>query len=180
MASSSQTVNVITISDKFHQIPWKTSIFLWFSYGFPTCKRHCHARHPSSLSSAFGAASSTDKAMLHMSISAGSADAAGCACVRQEHGKTMGESWENHGKVVAYWGPPLGILQPDILWLVVWTPLKNMKIKRDDYYSQLNGKIKVMFQTTNQWENQPSGAQKRWNELLSGNDEHSELYNPQV
>jgi hypothetical protein len=30
------------------------------------------------------------------------------------------------------------------------TPMKNMKVKWD-YSSQLNGKIKVMFQTTNQY-----------------------------
>jgi hypothetical protein len=34
-------------------------------------------------------------------------------------------------------------------WLVVSTPLKNMKVSWD-YYSQLNGKIKFMLQTTNQ------------------------------
>jgi len=32
---------------------------------------------------------------------------------------------------------------------VASTPLKNMKVSSDDY-SQLNGKIKLMFQTTNQ------------------------------
>jgi len=37
----------------------------------------------------------------------------------------------------------------DRYWLVVSAPLKNMKVSWDDY-SQLNGKIKFMFQTTNQ------------------------------
>ena len=34
-------------------------------------------------------------------------------------------------------------------WLVLSTPLKNMNVSWD-HYSQLNGKIKLMFQTTNQ------------------------------
>jgi hypothetical protein len=36
-----------------------------------------------------------------------------------------------------------------IIWLVVSTPLKNMKVSWG-YYSQYMEKIKVMFQTTNQ------------------------------
>ena len=37
------------------------------------------------------------------------------------------------------------------LWLVVSTPLKNYEFVTWDDYSQLNGKIKFMFQTTNQY-----------------------------
>ena len=36
------------------------------------------------------------------------------------------------------------------IWLVVWTPLKNMKVNWDDEIPNINGKIKLMFQTTNQ------------------------------
>jgi len=41
-------------------------------------------------------------------------------------------------------------MKPFIDWLVVSTPLKNMKVSWDDY-SQW--KIKFMFQTTNQIDN---------------------------
>ena len=37
-------------------------------------------------------------------------------------------------------------------WLVVCTPLKNMNVNWDDYKPNMNGKIKIMFQTTNQIE----------------------------
>ena len=46
---------------------------------------------------------------------------------------------------------PCGEINSHILKLVggIPTPLKNIKVNIYDY-SQLNGKIKVMFQTTNQ------------------------------
>ena len=34
----------------------------------------------------------------------------------------------------------------DVDWLVVWTPLKNMKVNWDDDIPNINGKIKFMFQ----------------------------------
>ena len=36
------------------------------------------------------------------------------------------------------------------IWLVVWTPLKNMKVNWDDLKPNSHGTIKLMFQTTNQ------------------------------
>ena len=55
----------------------------------------------------------------------------------------QGDWLKNLWQFVTY-SPPF----PVSIWLVVWTPLKNMKVNWDDY-SQLNGKIKLMFQTTN-------------------------------
>ena len=37
-----------------------------------------------------------------------------------------------------------------IIWLVVLTPLKNMKVNWDDGIPYRKWKIKVMFETTNQ------------------------------
>jgi hypothetical protein len=39
---------------------------------------------------------------------------------------------------------------------VVSTPLKNMKVSWDDEIPNINGNIKVMFQTTNQIRNIPN------------------------
>ena len=50
-------------------------------------------------------------------------------------------------------------------WLVVWTPLKNMKVNWDDDIPNINGKIKLMFQTTNQLKNErfrKEKHQKHW------------------
>ena len=37
-----------------------------------------------------------------------------------------------------------------LTWLVVSTPLKNMKVSRDNQIPKIYGKIKATFQTTNQ------------------------------
>ena len=39
---------------------------------------------------------------------------------------------------------------------MVWTPLKNMKVNWDDEIPNINGKIKLMFQTTNQCSTLPA------------------------
>jgi len=52
-------------------------------------------------------------------------------------------------KPSSYYPHDYGNIEKPILVLLVSTPLKNMKVKWDDY-SKLNGKIKAMFQTTNQ------------------------------
>ena len=47
--------------------------------------------------------------------------------------------------------PNLGSMGVSIhSWLVVWTPLKNMKVNWDDYSQYIWENAKLMFQTTNQ------------------------------